>query len=359
MVVKVKLDGLNVVHARGKWYVYIRDTKQAILKGFDGSRDDLERRLSQPDIIAAYNAKRVRDLKRSYPDGTLGALIQWFEADCPRFAKLADSTKRDYRAAFIYLKPEWDAPLDTITQPSIYEVRDKAATDKWPRFADQMVAALSSMFTEAVKRGKMTFNPARGLDKASKANPNANREWMAAEFAAAIEAAPNEIKTALMLARHAGFRGQTIATLPWKAYQQDPHFGKCFRHVARKNDEQSWIPATPELQAYLDRLDRTALVIATRNNGTPWESEKQMQWVVSHFLRDMEQAGKIGAGTTLHGLRVTYAADLKRTGGASDGDIAAALGDRSNRMGGHYTRHVESENKVIRAFSGKRKTDKP
>jgi len=39
---------------------------------------------------------------------------------------------------------------------------------------------------------------------------------------------------------------------------------------------------------------------------------------------------------------VSYAAELGR-GGASDGDVAAALGDRSERMGKHYTRHVENE----------------
>jgi integrase len=57
----------------------------------------------------------------------------------------------------------------------------------------------------------------------------------------------------------------------------------------------------------------------------------------------------IGAGTTLHGLRATYAAWLKRHG-ASDAEIAGALTDRSSRMGGHYSRHVEREANVVRAF---------
>ena len=40
-----------------------------------------------------------------------------------------------------------------------------------------MISALSSMFRQAVKRGKMPFNPCLGMDKAHKADPNANREW--------------------------------------------------------------------------------------------------------------------------------------------------------------------------------------
>ncbi len=108
----------------------------------------------------------------------------------------------------------------------------------------------------------------------------------------------------------------------------------------------------PELRAYLDGLTRSSLHIATRNDGTPWKNEKQMQTEVSHFLRSIEKTTAVEAGATLHGLRVSYAADLGR-GGASDGDVAAALGDRSERMGKHYTRHVENEAKVIRAFKGK------
>jgi len=71
---------------------------------------------------------------------------------------------------------------------------------------------------------------------------------------------------------------------------------------------------------------------------------------VSHWLRDRERDGLIGAGTTLHGLRSSYAAWLKRHG-ASDDEVAAGLGDKSTRMGAHYSRHVENEANVIRAFT--------
>ncbi len=47
---------------------------------------------------------------------------------------------------------------------------------------------------------------------------------------------------------------------------------------------------------------------------------------------------------------MTYAAWLKRHG-ADDAEVAAGLGDKSQRMGTHYTRHVENEAKVIRAFT--------
>ena len=81
-----------------------------------------------------------------------------------------------------------------------------------------------------------------------------------------------------------------------------------------------------------------------------------MQARVNHSLRDLEREGVIGAGTTLHRLRVSYAAWWKRNG-ASDGEVADLLGDKSERMGKHYTRHVEREVNVIRAFE--RVKDKP
>ena len=108
----------------------------------------------------------------------------------------------------------------------------------------------------------------------------------------------------------------------------------------------------PELQEFMATLTvkRTDGLIAARDNGTAWESEKDMQTRVSHWLRDREADGLIGAGTTLHGLRVSYAAWWKRNG-ASDAEVAALIGDKSQSMGTHYTRHVKEEVSIVMAFN--------
>lgn len=54
-------------------------------------------------------------------------------------------------------------------------------------------------------------------------------------------------------------------------------------------------------------------------------------------------------------MRVSYAAWWKRNG-ASDSEIAALIGDKSEAMGKHHTRHVEAETSINRAF--KRVQDK-
>jgi integrase len=69
------------------------------------------------------------------------------------------------------------------------------------------------------------------------------------------------------------------------------------------------------------------------------------------FMAELKVHGKIGAGTTLHGLRVSYAAWWKRTGGASNSEVADLVGDESQSTGMHDTPHVDSENNINRAFS--------
>jgi hypothetical protein len=352
MVVKVPLRGLKIVRSRAKWYVYHRVSGDAIVRGFDGSRSKLIDHLSSAEIMSAYNSRRAR--VKPYPEQTLGWLVNWFENEWPGFEKLAVATQKQYRDAFAYLQPEFDAPLCTITTAALYETRDGCAKAKWPRFADKMMTALSSMFTQAVKRKKMESNPALGIERMHKSAPGSNREWRMEEWAAVFERAPQHFATPMVLARYAGLRGQTISVMTWGSYQSDPTYGKCLRLVVRKNGEEVWIPAVPELSTFLDGLPRTSVNIATRADGMSWKHEKQLQTAFSNWLKALERSGIVAPGLTLHGLRVTYAAWLRREG-ADASDVAAALGDRTPRMGEHYTRHVEKEARVIRAFAGQNK----
>lgn len=371
MVVRVKLEGLNIVKARGRWYVYPRGGGDALVRGFEGSREDLLKAFAEPAFLQTYNRPRLlRRRAAEFPIEALGGFVHWFTCGAidqakpgevmgyPKWWKLADSTRTDYLDAFDYLRPEFDIVLKDITQPALYEVRDTCANKKWPRFADQMIAALSSMFKQAVKRGKMPFNPCLGMDKAHKADPNSNREWFPHEWDFVRNNAPAEVLIPCMIARYVGLAGQTIVGLSDRQFFDHPLTGKAVQYTRRKNGKATLLPVQAELQDFLAARDigRADGVIAVRDDGSLWESEKDMQTRVSHWLRDQERAGRIGAGTTLHGLRVTYAAWWKRNG-ASNAEVAELIGDKSEAMGKHYTRHVESEVNVIRAFS--RLKDKP
>lgn len=364
MVVSVKLRGLNIVKSRGRWYVYRRGGGEALLSGFKGTRTELLARLEDPNLMQAYNRPRLaRQLAASFPIELLGGFVHWYtcgaiddakEGDVegyPKWWKLAEATRKDYLDAFDYLRPEFDMVLADIRQPDLYDARDKCANKKWPRFADQMIAALSSMFRQAVKRGKMPFNPCLGMDKAHTADPNANREWDADELNFVRTSAPMEVLIPVMLARYAGLRGQTIVAVNRQHLKSHPLTGQAVRYHARKNKKTVNLPVLPELQTFLAdlKVQRADGLIAVRDDGTVWQSEKEMQTRVSHWLRDRERDGLIGAGTTLHGLRVSYAAWWKRNG-ATDDEVTDLIGDTSPRMGKHYTRHVDLEVNIIRAF---------
>lgn len=352
MVTTVKLRGLNKRRSRGKWYVSIRRTGESLLAGFAGTRDELDTKLGEPEMLRAYGFHAKRVPPRHYGDGTLGGLIRWFKDECPAWRDLASASQADYEKTFAYLEPEMDTPLATMDPESVQVACDKAARAKWPRFADKMASHLSKMFKEGSKRGRASGNPARGLDRQHRADPHSNHEWSAAELQTALEMAPQQIKTPLVLARYQGFRGQTCQALSWGHYINDPRSGKAFDLTLRKNNEAAWFPCEPETRAHLDGLTRTSTSVCTRADGIPWESEKQMQSAVSQFLRGLKAKGLIRKGCTLHGLRVTFAASMRRLG-MDTGVVADALGDRSELMGKHYTRHVEKEHSRMRAFNAR------
>ena len=133
-----------------------------------------------------------------------------------------------------------------------------------------------------------------------------------------------------------------------KQYRPDELTGMCFRFATRRNQRGLYLPAMQELQDSLAGLGRSSTLIAVRDDGTPWPSEKEMQTRVSHYLRDLERAGLIGAGTTLHGLRVSYAAWWKRRrrqqlgGGRPAGRQVGAHGQASTTPGTSRRRRTSS-----------------
>lgn len=358
-MVKVRLKGLKIVRARGKYYVYIRATGDAIVRGFEGNKAELKKKLAEPDMIGAYNVRRRRP--RTYPPQTLGWLVAWYtDPDkCSEFKELSSAVKKQYSDSLNFLEPEFDFLLSDITTAGIYEARDRCIQAKWPAFADRMMTALSTMFSLAIPRGWIASNPAQGIKRAYKADPNANREWRPEEWLVVMERAPMALKIVYMLARHMGYRSQSVVVVAWPNYQPDPRFGMCFRMRHKKNAEEHWFPASMELQAFLASLKvRTKDgPIAIRRNGKPWENELQLQRRSSNFLTELARNGLVGKGLTEHGLRVTFAAEIKRLTGANDDQVAAALGDRDSRMGGHYTRHVEQENKIAFLWAQRTRTE--
>ena len=78
---KVKLDGLNIYRSRARWYVYRRATGEALIKGFEGNRADLDREMAKPAFLSVYNRPRQRAASffaSDFPMSSLGGLVFWF-----------------------------------------------------------------------------------------------------------------------------------------------------------------------------------------------------------------------------------------------------------------------------------------
>lgn len=63
----VKLKALKIARARGKYYVYRRETGEVLLRGFKADKAALMKRLGEPDMLGLYNAWQKRAKKISYP----------------------------------------------------------------------------------------------------------------------------------------------------------------------------------------------------------------------------------------------------------------------------------------------------
>ena len=89
------------------------------------------------------------------------------------------------------------------------------------------------------------------------------------------------------------------------------------------------------LKTFLDTAPRTHEHICLNSDGNPWKNESSFRSAFSKTVRRLQKEGLIGPGATFHGLRHTVGAS-GRDDGASDFQVAAALGDRSIAMAALY-----------------------
>ena len=110
MVVRVKLERLKIYKARGRWYVYPRGGGDPLIKGFDGSREDVLKKLAEPEFMQIYNRPRLQKrLAASFPIETLGGFIHWYtndDIDRPRKERKDSPSKVEGRY------PKWPTLAD-------------------------------------------------------------------------------------------------------------------------------------------------------------------------------------------------------------------------------------------------------
>lgn len=351
----MKLKGLNLrKNSAGVWYASFRANGTLLGKAED--REALDRLMETPEFLQAYVLAQTGKRKIVYPDGTFGAVVDWYQTK-PEWTDLAKRTKADYQKALNFIEPAYAYSAAEIEMADVVELRDQAAAEHHDKFSDTVVAVMSAIFRTACDAGRMKSNPALGVKRLYKANKDANRAWKPDEWETAIRLAPAHLRAPLAIARWAGLRGQDLVVLRWDSYRDDPEMGKALVFVPLKNGEdvgEVTVGVLPQLRAVLDAMSDGVLPSAPicRNSlGMIYPSANALRKVWQDFKasKAFKAALPGSSDLTLHGLRVTMASEL-RDNGFSNRAIADALGDLSESMGQRYSRGAEQRKTSVRVF---------
>lgn len=272
--------------------------------------------------------------------GTLGSLFEQYKAH-PAFTDLAPNTKRGYEGAFNYLRPIADTPLGRFDAPLIVGIRDEAAK-RGRRFANLVKAVLSLTFGWGVERGLLPSNPAKGVKnvRRPRAAPDANRPWTDTERHVVLDQAPAHMRPALALMAFTGLGPGDVLRLPRTFYKD----GTIATRRSKTGEGVFW-PTPAPLRVILEEAPRhDAITLCANSAGKPWtESGFRASWRT--YRTKLRNAGVIGPGLTLYGLRHTVAVILRECG-FDERTIADALGQRTIEMARHYAKGANLAEKM-------------
>lgn len=346
---KVTLKGLNIRQSRNKWYVSRRSTGVTLIRGFVGSRRDLQRELESVEFLTEYSKDKTVLSKQVYQKNTFGELAEWYMT-LPSWVEKKDRTKSDYKGIIEWLKTcpmdlgesdtcelQW-VNIHDLRVKDFIKIRDYAYEKRKGRFSNYALSVLSSIFGQATDYGKVKKNRLTKVKRLYKASRSANRDWSDEEFRIVMERAPGNLRVVFAMARYIGMRGQSIFKADWNWYQRNAFGQKVMVFTAEKNDERVDEVCPAELIEILDNVDRSSTRISINGNNVPWKSINGLRKAVGEFIKKLRVEGVVQDGMTLHGLRTTFASRKKEELRRENRKIAEALGDRSEAMGAHYSR---------------------
>ncbi len=268
--------------------------------------------------------------------GTLGKLIAEYRAH-PAFLDLAPKTREDYQRYFDYLRPIAETPLARFDRKLVVRIRDKAAAGGRRRSANYLRQVLSIVFSWGVERGYLGDNPASNIRslKRSKDAPMANRPWSDDERAAVLAAASDAMRPVMALMMYTAMGPKDALALPKSAIKDG-----LLTLKRSKTGQAVFLPVIGPLAEILARTSsHLAVTICASSAGRPWTTSGfNTAW--QRLRTELENAGRIGTGLTLYGLRHTVAVILREEG-LDDRAIADVLGHKGTSMASIYTQGAD------------------
>lgn len=333
---KIKLRGFQIFEDRhGRWRCYHRKSRTPIdLMKFPLGTAEFFGECTR--IVALKEAQTPKE-----KPGTLGMLLAAYRAHAA-FLDLAPRTQADYQRHFDYLRNIADTPLTRFDRPLVVRIRDKAAASKGRRFGNYLKATLSVVFGWGRERGYLSDNPASGIKsiRRPKGAPDANRPWSDAERHAVLDAAPQHMRPAIALMMMTGLGPKDALALPRNHWRS----GEIATKRAKTGEPVFW-PVPAPLEAIMRAAPaHSATTICASSKGTPWTLDGfRASWARLRIC--LEQAGAVGPGLTLYGLRHTVGTILAEMG-YDDRTIADALGQSTEAMARHYSKRANRKRKM-------------
>lgn len=256
---------------------------------------------------------------RAKGEGSFVQLIRLFDLST-YFDGLSVASRREYVWKLKRVEQRWGScPVATFNDADdALEFRKDALA--WHnelgkvsrRSADNLVAALARVLSYAKEQAVIKFNPLDTFARLYKSD-RADKTWSEELQQQFIKTARPAMATAMILVRNTGMRASDIRKFPWTRYN-----GEQVQIRSSKTGKLVWIPATRELKAHLDGLDRAGALVMLTTTGKAYTK----RYFNDHWREDSDA---VGAGDlNFHDNRGT-AATLLAEAGATAPEIAEAM----------------------------------
>jgi integrase len=271
-----------------------------------------------PENLAETYAAAQKKLRRQ-SQNTLTDIIRFFDTS-ETYNSLSEESRKQYPWKFKRIEKKWGSvPEETFNSVDDAEAFAADAL-AWHqeigkesrRSADNLMSALCRALSFAKEKRRIKYHPIPSFERLYKSD-RSDKVWSPELQFEFIRTARPAMVTAMFLVRNTAMRASDIRKFPWTRYN-----GQQVQIRSSKTGKLLWIPATRELKAHLDGLDRVgALVIPTPTGRSYTRRYFNLHW--------REDADLVGAGDlNFHDNRGT-AATLLAEAGATAPEIAEAL----------------------------------
>lgn len=273
--------------------------------------------LDPANLAETYAAAEKK--ARVNTERTLADLIRLFDRSTT-FDDLSETSRREYKWKLLRIERKWGGvPEDTFNST---DDADAFAADAlaWHqdlgkssrRSADNLMSGLCRVLSFAKEQRRIKHHPIPSFHRLYKSD-RADKTWSEELQQQFMQTARPAMVTAMVLVRNTAMRASDVRKFPWTRYD-----GQRVQIRSSKTGKLVWIPATRELKAHLDGLDRQGALVLLTTTGKAYAK----RYFNDHWRED---ANAVGAGDlNFHDNRGT-AATLLAELGATAPEIAEAM----------------------------------